>query len=160
MVTGSFSSRSLRKHGAKNWNTDLVWEKMPLKSSTVQELHEDALIKQKWMGIKGKTLQWLLLYLAQRKIVVVIGGKSAQSQDFTAGASRDNVLGSNTFCCFINDLPSILWSDVGLLIHGLSSILFTILQPMKHFLQQDWDDIWAWAHGQVINVPVNVHHQQ
>ena len=99
------------------------------------------------MGIREKTLHWLESFLAQRKMVV--GGQSSQLQGITAGVPQGSVLGSTIFSCFINDLPSILRSDVGMFADDctmFSTICDSSDTEAVHVqMQQDMDNIQVWA---------------
>ncbi|XP_078070305.1 uncharacterized protein LOC144494809 isoform X3 [Mustelus asterias] len=44
--------------------------------------------------------------------VVVVGSQSSQSLDISAGVPQGSDLGPTIFSCFINDLPSIIRSEV------------------------------------------------
>ena len=74
--------------------------------------HQGALAKLESMCIRGQTLHWLESYLVHRKMVVVVEGQSSQLQDIFAGVPQDSALGPKIFSCFINNLPSIIRSEV------------------------------------------------
>ena len=65
-------------------------------------------------GVTGnwKEIRWLESYLAQGKMVAVVGVQSSQFQDITAGVPQGRVLGLTVFNCFMHDLPKVRSVDV------------------------------------------------
>eukprot|EP00061_Rhincodon_typus_P009225 g32550.t1 len=64
-------------------------------------------------GYQGANSPLLESCLAQRKILVVVGGQASQLQHITVGVPQRHVLGLTIFSCFINDLLSIIRELVG-----------------------------------------------
>ena len=100
-------------------------------------------------GIRGQTLHWLELYLANRKKVVGVKGQSSQLQDISVEVPQASVLGPTVFSCFINDLPSVIRSEVGMFADDctmFSTIRNSSDTEAVHVqMQQDLDNIQAWA---------------
>ena len=111
--------------------------------------HQGALVKLSPMGIRGQTLRWLESHLLHRKMVVVVEGQSSQLQDISAGVPQGSVLGPTIFSCFINDLPSVIRSEVGMFANDCT--MFSTIRDSSDTeavhvqMQQDLDNIQAWA---------------
>eukprot|EP00061_Rhincodon_typus_P006724 g27687.t1 len=82
-------------------------------------------------------------------MVMVVGGQSSQLQDISPGVPQGSVLGPTIFCCFINDLPSIIRSEVGMFTNDctmLSAIHDSSDTEAVHVqMRQDLVGIRAWA---------------
>ena len=65
-------------------------------------------------GIRGKTLQWITKYLESRTQKVIISGSVSESIYVKLGVPQGTVLGPLLFLCYINDMPDLVDSNIGL----------------------------------------------
>eukprot|EP00061_Rhincodon_typus_P019160 g9588.t1 len=82
-------------------------------------------------------------------MVMVVGGQSSQLQDISAGVPQGSALDPTIFICFINDLPSIIRSEVGMFADDCTMFCticdFSDIEAVHVHMQQDLDNIQAWA---------------
>ena len=67
--------------------------------------HAGLLHKLKSYGISGQIFGLISSFLSNRRLWVVLDGKSSQEYPVNAGASQGSILGSTLFLLYINDLP-------------------------------------------------------
>ena len=67
-------------------------------------------------GIQGKLLDWIQVFLTDRKQWVIINSFQSDESNVTSGVPQGSVLGPLLFLVYVNDLPSTNCS---------SSLLFT-----------------------------------
>eukprot|EP00061_Rhincodon_typus_P010068 g34072.t1 len=93
------------------------------------------------MGIR----RYLESYQMHKKMVGIVGHQSSQSQDISAGVPQGSALGPTIFSCFINDLPSIIRSEVGMFADDCT--IFCVIrysldtEAVRVQMQQDLDNI-------------------
>ena len=63
------------------------------------------LIKLKAYGIEGKLLDWIKVWLADRKQRVIVGNAKSPWLEVVSGTTQGTVLGFLLFLIFINELP-------------------------------------------------------
>ena len=70
--------------------------------------HAGLLHKLKSYGISGQIFGLISSFLSNRRLQVVLDGKSSQEYPVNAGVSQGSILGSKIFLLYINDLPHVI----------------------------------------------------
>ena len=94
--------------------------------------HTRLLSKLQAYGIGGKLYNWLCNYFTGRKQKVVLNNKSSSWTSVTSGVPQGSVLGPLLFNIFINDLPSVVQSEL---------VLFADDAKIYRTIQSDDDNL-------------------
>ena len=107
--------------------------------------HDLLLHKLTHYGIDGTLHRWLSAFLTQRKMSVVIDGEHSHAVNVTSGVPQGTVLGPLLFLCHINDLPSVVKSQVRLFADDC--VLYRQIRSQRdhHKLQDDLILLQKWA---------------
>lgn len=76
--------------------------------------HNLLLLKLQWLGIQGRLLSLLRSFLSDRSFQVRVNSTLSQPATISAGVPQGSVLGPLLFLIFINDLPSVIPSNVAI----------------------------------------------
>ena len=74
--------------------------------------HAGLLHKLKSYGISGQVFGLISSFLSNRRLRVVLDGKSSQEYPVNAGVPQGSILGSTLFLLYINDLPDDVICDI------------------------------------------------
>ena len=75
--------------------------------------HADLLHKLKYYGISGQIFG-LISFLSNRRLRVVLDGKSSKEYPVNAGVPKGSILGPTLFLLYINDLPDNVFCDIAI----------------------------------------------
>ena len=76
--------------------------------------HTGLLHKLKSYGISGQIFSLFSSFLSNRRLQVVLDGKSSQEYPVNAGVPQGSILGHTLFSLYINDLPDDVICDIGI----------------------------------------------
>ena len=76
--------------------------------------HAGLLHKLKSYGISGQIFGLILSFLSNRRLRVVLDGKSSQEYPVNVGVPQGSILGPRLFLLYINDLPDDVICDIAI----------------------------------------------
>ena len=82
--------------------------------------HADLLHKLKSYGISGQIFSLISSFLSNRRLRVVLNGKSSQEYPVNAGVPQGSILGPTLFLLYINDLPDDVICDIAIYVDDTS----------------------------------------
>ena len=113
--------------------------------------HERLLLKLEAYGIQGKVLQRIRSFLSQRKQAVVINGVKSATNIVLSGVPQGSVIDPLLFSFYVNDLPSVVSSQV-LLFAGDVKLFCPIVNQQSNFqLEQDLLLLKEWSMKWLLN---------
>ena len=83
--------------------------------------HAGLLHKLKSYGISGEIFGLISSFLSNRRLRVVLDGKSSQEYPVNAGVPQGSILGPTLFLLYINDLPDDVICDIA--IYAILSVI-------------------------------------
>ena len=92
--------------------------------------HAGLLHKLKSYGILGQIFGLISSFFSNRRLQVVLDGKSSQEYPVNARVSQGSILGPTLFLLYINDLPD----DVSVILLSMLKILLSILSMIRHLI--------------------------
>lgn len=113
--------------------------------------HGSLLVKLKYYGIRGPTLDWIDSFLTNRSQRVVVDGEISEEAPVTSGVPQGSVLGPILFLVYINDMPecisstSRLFADDTIVYRPVASK--KDCQALQNDLQslERWEKLWGMS---------------
>ena len=96
--------------------------------------HAGLLHKLKSYGISGQIFSLISSFLSNRRLQVVLDGKSSQEYPVHAGVPQGSILGPTLFLLYINDLPDDVICDIT--IYADDTTLYSKCDRASHLWQQ------------------------
>ena len=116
--------------------------------------HERSLLKLEAYSMQGKVLQWIRSFLSERKQAVVINGVKSATSNVLSGVPQGSVIGPLLFSIYVNDLPSIVSSQVLLFADGVKLFCPTVNQQSNFQLELDLLLLKVWSMKWLLNFNV------
>ena len=96
--------------------------------------HADLLHKLKSYGISGRIFCLISSFLSNRRLRVVLDGKSSQEYPVNVGVPQGSILGPTLFLLYINDLPDDVICDIA--IYADDTTLYSKCDQASNLWQQ------------------------
>ena len=96
-------------------------------------------------GIEGEVLEWIKMFLFERRQRVCVNGFFSEWTDVVSGIPQGSVLGALLFVIYINDMPEEIESSIYLFADD-TKFFRTLHTPDDHeVLQRDLDKLHNWS---------------
>ena len=82
--------------------------------------HAGLLHKLKSYGISGQIFGLISSFLSNRRLQVVLDGKSSQEYSVNTGVPQGSILGLTLFLLYINDLPNNVICDIAIYVDDIT----------------------------------------
>ena len=111
--------------------------------------HDRLLGKLEFLGIHGPLLDWTAAFLKTREQTVVVDGSKSRPTKVISGVPQGTVLGPLLFLMHINDLPSVvtsqvrLFADDCLMYRPIRSIADQVALQQDLAALERWGDTWG-----------------
>ena len=90
--------------------------------------HAGHLHKRKSSGISGQVFGLISSFLSNKRLQVVLDGKSSQEYLVNAGVPQGSIVGPTLFLMYINDLPDDIICNIAIM------ILLSIVSVIRHLI--------------------------
>ena len=107
--------------------------------------HEKLLDKLTYYGIQGNVHKWISHFLKQRHQCVVVDGTKSERVHVDSGVPQGTVMGPLLFLLYINDLPSVVSSQVRLFADDCLLYRTVKSSADQVALQKDLEALSVWA---------------
>ena len=108
--------------------------------------HRRLLDKLQFYGVRGKILDWISSFLANRKQRVSLMDTTSDWHAVLSGVPQGSVLGPILFVIFVNSLPAEAVSSQVFLFADDAKVFKSILKPEdQSLLQADIDRLYSWT---------------
>ena len=104
--------------------------------------HAGLLHKLKSCGISGQIFDLISSFLSNRKLQVVLDGKSSQEYPVNAGVPQGSILGPTLFLLYINDLPDEVICDIAIYADDTTSWSMATTELVFE-LESDLETLWT-----------------
>ena len=104
--------------------------------------HAGLLHKLKPYGISGQIFSLISSILSNRRLQVVLDGKSAQEYPVNAGVPQGSILGPTLFLLYINDLPDEVICDIAIYADDTTSWSMATTELVFE-LESDLETLWT-----------------
>jgi hypothetical protein len=131
----------------KSWDSGLQTDVAILDLSKAFDMvpHQALLGKLKHYGVVGCVHSWINDFLSGRSQSVVVDGSSSSWESVRSGVPQGTVLGPILFLAHINDLPSVITSEVRLFADDCLVYRNITSDQDQQQLQHDLDALSTWS---------------
>ena len=107
--------------------------------------HDHLLGKMEFYGIQGPLLKWTASFLKTRSQSVLVEGKYSKPAKVLSGVPQGTVLGPLLFLIHINDLPSVVTSQVRLFAYDclMYRPVHSLADQLALLALERWGDAWG-----------------
>ena len=107
--------------------------------------HQRLRIKLQHYSIAGYTLDWVMVFLSNRKQSVVVDGSQSSWRDVSSVVPQGSVIGPTLFLILINDIQANTKSSLRLFADGCVIYREIVTDDDSHILQQDLLQLSSWS---------------
>jgi hypothetical protein len=138
----------------KNDYVDVLYIDIAKAFDTVD--HSILIQKLRCMGIRGKLLRWITMFLSHRTQVVKVGNTTSRAIKVTSGVPQGSVLGPLLFLLFINDLTAVV-INAGVKIFADDTKIYFKVRNDNDFSKFVYDarKIFGWADKNKLSVAMH-----